>query len=113
MNADERRLERQEGVPADFGGCFSGGSVSLWAVCWVRLGQGRGASEFAEDHDGEEGGEVEDRGEEEAAGVAAGAVERELDAEGEDFLFFVNAESRRGNVVYRRYDGHYGLLTPE
>jgi ribosome-associated translation inhibitor RaiA len=27
-------------------------------------------------------------------------------------LFFRNAETRRGNVVYRRFDGHYGLLSP-
>ncbi len=43
-------------------------------------------------------------------GVAE-AVAR-LDATGERFLFFANATSGRGNVVYRRYDGHYGLLTP-
>jgi hypothetical protein len=24
----------------------------------------------------------------------------------------VDAEGRRGQVVYRRYDGHYGLITP-
>jgi ribosome-associated translation inhibitor RaiA len=29
------------------------------------------------------------------------------------FVFFANAITGRGNVVYRRYDGHYGLLTPE
>ena len=40
------------------------------------------------------------------------AVER-MNADGEDFLFFANAASRRGNVIYRRYDGHYGLITPE
>jgi hypothetical protein len=38
------------------------------------------------------------------------AVER-LDAGGERFVFFVDADSRRGNVVYHRYDGHYGLIT--
>jgi hypothetical protein len=35
-----------------------------------------------------------------------------LDANGEPFVFFANAATGRGNVVYRRYDGHYGLLTP-
>lgn len=30
----------------------------------------------------------------------------------EPFVFFVDAETERGNVVYRRYDGHYGLITP-
>lgn len=28
------------------------------------------------------------------------------------FVFFKDADSGRGNVVYRRYDGHYGLITP-
>src|SRR5690606_14208093 len=31
---------------------------------------------------------------------------------GVPFLYFVEAESGRGNVLYHRYDGHYGLLTP-
>jgi len=31
---------------------------------------------------------------------------------GELRLFFRNRTSGRGNVVYRRYDGHYGLITP-
>lgn len=41
----------------------------------------------------------------------AEAVER-LDLDVEPFVFFVEPESGRGNVVYRRYDGHYGLITP-
>lgn len=28
------------------------------------------------------------------------------------FLFFVDAATARGNVLYHRYDGHYGLVTP-
>jgi hypothetical protein len=40
------------------------------------------------------------------------AIER-MDADGEPFVFFANAGTGRGNVVYRRYDGHYGLITPE
>ncbi|OBI21913.1 integrase [Mycobacterium sp. E2327] len=28
------------------------------------------------------------------------------------FLFFVDASVDRGSVVYHRYDGHYGLITP-
>jgi ribosome-associated translation inhibitor RaiA len=40
------------------------------------------------------------------------AIER-LDAGGERFVFFVDAQNRRGHVLYRRYDGHYGLLEPE
>lgn len=39
-------------------------------------------------------------------------AEERLDTGLETFVFFVNAESERGNVLYRRYDGHYGLITP-
>lgn len=39
------------------------------------------------------------------------AIQR-LDADGEPFVFFANTATGRGNVVYRRYDGHYGLITP-
>jgi ribosome-associated translation inhibitor RaiA len=35
-----------------------------------------------------------------------------LDASGERYLYFQNSISERGNVMYRRYDGHYGLITP-
>jgi ribosome-associated translation inhibitor RaiA len=28
------------------------------------------------------------------------------------FVFFVDPETRRGQLLYRRYDGHYGLVTP-
>jgi ribosome-associated translation inhibitor RaiA len=28
------------------------------------------------------------------------------------FMFFTNAESSRGNVIYLRYDGNYGLIEP-
>jgi hypothetical protein len=35
-----------------------------------------------------------------------------LDDGGEPFVFFANAMTGRGNVVYRRYDGNYGLITP-
>ena len=41
----------------------------------------------------------------------AQAVER-LDAGGERFVFFRDDESGRGNVLYRRFDGHYGLIVP-
>ena len=36
-----------------------------------------------------------------------------LTAGHQPFVFFANATTGRGNVVYRRYDGHYGLITPE
>ncbi len=35
-----------------------------------------------------------------------------LNQSGAPMLFFRNAVSGRGNVIYRRYDGHYGLITP-
>lgn len=35
-----------------------------------------------------------------------------LEAAGWPFVFFEDAMTRRGSVVYRRYDGHYGLITP-
>jgi len=28
------------------------------------------------------------------------------------FLFFLDDANGRGHVLYRRYDGHYGLITP-
>jgi ribosome-associated translation inhibitor RaiA len=39
------------------------------------------------------------------------AIER-LNLTGMPFLFFADADSGRGHVLYRRYDGHYGLITP-
>jgi ribosome-associated translation inhibitor RaiA len=44
--------------------------------------------------------------------VAPEAAIRQLDDGGQRFVFFVDAETGRGNVVYRRYDGNYGLLSP-
>jgi Sigma 54 modulation/S30EA ribosomal protein C terminus len=38
------------------------------------------------------------------------AVKR-LEAIGSRFLFFIDSISHRGNIVYHRYDGHYGLIT--
>lgn len=35
-----------------------------------------------------------------------------LDATELPFRFFRNADTDRGAVLYRRYDGHYGLITP-
>jgi ribosome-associated translation inhibitor RaiA len=35
-----------------------------------------------------------------------------LDLGNEPFVFFLDPTSRRGHVVYRRYDGHYGLIVP-
>jgi len=36
-----------------------------------------------------------------------------LDAGHEPFVFFVDASTERGHVLYRRYDGHYSLLVPQ
>ncbi|WP_438295526.1 ribosome hibernation promotion factor [Streptomyces sp. HUAS TT7] len=43
-------------------------------------------------------------------GVAE-AVER-LDLTGLPFVFFSDSATGRGSVLYHRYDGHYGLITP-
>jgi putative sigma-54 modulation protein len=36
----------------------------------------------------------------------------QLELVGHDFFVFTNVESNRTNVVYRRNDGHYGLIEP-
>jgi hypothetical protein len=41
----------------------------------------------------------------------ARAIDR-LELSGEPFAFFRDPGSGRGHVVYHRYDGHYGLITP-
>lgn len=43
--------------------------------------------------------------------AVADALER-LNASDEPFVFFEDASTGRGDVLYRRYDGHYGLITP-
>ena len=44
--------------------------------------------------------------------IALGAAVEEMNELGHRFLYFVNAETGRGNVIYLRYDGHYGLIEP-
>jgi ribosome-associated translation inhibitor RaiA len=44
--------------------------------------------------------------------VTAQAAIELFDVADGTFLFFVDAETGRGNVLYRRYDGHYGLILP-
>lgn len=39
------------------------------------------------------------------------AIDR-INALGLPFLFFVDSAHGRGSVLYHRYDGHYGLITP-
>lgn len=41
----------------------------------------------------------------------AEAIDR-LGATGLPFLFYADRGTGRGHVLYRRYDGHYGLITP-
>lgn len=38
---------------------------------------------------------------------------RRMETTGQRNLFFINAETGRGNVIYQRYDGNYGLISPE
>jgi ribosome-associated translation inhibitor RaiA len=45
------------------------------------------------------------------ASTVGAACER-LDDGDEPWVFFRDAETDRGRVVYRRYDGHYGVITP-
>lgn len=39
------------------------------------------------------------------------AIER-MDLTGDPFVFFRDRDTGRGKVLYRRYDGHYGLIEP-
>jgi Sigma 54 modulation/S30EA ribosomal protein C terminus len=39
-------------------------------------------------------------------------AETRLEAFGDPFLFFENSQTGRGNLMYHRYDGDYGLITP-
>lgn len=43
--------------------------------------------------------------------TVADAADR-LDITGWPFVFFENVETGRGNLLYHRYNGHYGLITP-
>ena len=36
-----------------------------------------------------------------------------ISADGPRHVLFVNAATGRGNVIYHRYDGHYGLIAPD
>ncbi|MFH9352277.1 HPF/RaiA family ribosome-associated protein [Kitasatospora sp. NPDC017646] len=37
---------------------------------------------------------------------------RRIDAFDQPFVFYTDESTGRGNVLYHRYDGHYGLITP-
>lgn len=47
-----------------------------------------------------------------AAELDTRAATERLDATGEPFVFFQDVDTGWGAVVYRRYDGHYGMLVP-
>lgn len=47
-----------------------------------------------------------------ASRLSLPAATERLEASGQPFLFFVNSVTGRGNIIYHRYDGHYGLLEP-
>lgn len=45
--------------------------------------------------------------------LAVGEARDWLDATDEEFVFFRNKDTGDANVLYRRYDGHYGLIEPK
>ena len=47
-----------------------------------------------------------------AARLTVTEAEDRLEAFRQPFLFFVNNQTGRGNLIYHRYDGHYGLIEP-
>jgi ribosomal subunit interface protein len=47
-----------------------------------------------------------------SAPIGLDTAVHEMNAVGHRFLFFENSGTGRGNVIYRRYDGHYGLIEP-
>jgi ribosomal subunit interface protein len=47
-----------------------------------------------------------------APALSLSEAEERLDVGHEPFVFFVDPDTARGQVVYRRFDGHYGLITP-
>ncbi|MFB9905415.1 ribosome hibernation promotion factor [Allokutzneria oryzae] len=47
-----------------------------------------------------------------APALTTGEAVARLNLLGQPFLFFLDADRGRGAVLYHRYDGHYGLITP-
>jgi|GEM_PF-3481641 len=47
-----------------------------------------------------------------AAVLSLAEAKERLDLTGQPFLFFADPATGHGNVLYHRYDGHYGLITP-
>ena len=46
-----------------------------------------------------------------AATLSTDEAIEQLSASGSRFVFFADSDTRQGCVAYRRYDGHYGLIT--
>lgn len=51
------------------------------------------------------------RDEQAAPRLTVTAAIARLEATGQRFVFFADAATGRGSVIYHRYDGHYGLVT--
>ncbi len=47
-----------------------------------------------------------------APGLTPAEAAQRLELTGLPFIFFADQDTGRGNVLYHRYDGHYGLITP-
>ena len=47
-----------------------------------------------------------------APGLTLDEARDRLELGGLTFVFFVDPDTKRGAVLYHRYDGHYGLITP-
>lgn len=47
-----------------------------------------------------------------ASELATEEAKDRLDSSNEPFVFYKDAETGRGTALYRRYDGHYGLIEP-
>ncbi len=47
-----------------------------------------------------------------APDLTVAQARQRLDADGEHWVFFRDSATGRGCVIYRRLDGHYGLITP-
>lgn len=47
-----------------------------------------------------------------APAISVAEAGSRLDVSDMPFVFFVNTDNERANVLYRRYDGHYGLIVP-
>jgi hypothetical protein len=81
------------------------------ALVWRRPEGGLGVAAAAGRLAGVSGGTIPVQPAPAPPRLTTGEATGRLDLVGEPFVFFVDATSGRGAVAYRRYDGHYGLLT--